>query len=63
MSSARNHKKRAHRSEKQHMESTRQMMQFSARADATFPLGIGAFSIFSRNRLGRRRTREKQTAQ
>ena len=63
MSSAWNHKKRSHRSVRRHMEATRQMMQFSARAGVTLPLGMGALSLFGRNRLGRRRTRGKQTAQ
>lgn len=63
MASAMKHKKRSHRSEKMHMASVRQMKQFSPRAGVTLPLGMGMFSAFGRHFLGRRRKREKQTAQ
>ena len=63
MSSAWKHRKRAHRSEKRHTESARQMKRFSPRAGVTLPLGIGVFSVFGRHFPGRKRKREKQAAQ
>ena len=60
MSSVLNHRKRAHRSERKHVESVRQMMQFSSRVGVILPWGMGGGSVFGRNFLGQRRKREKQ---
>lgn len=59
MSSAWNHRKRSHLSEKAHVECARQMMQFSPRAGALLPWGLGVLAPAVGRRTGRRASKKR----
>lgn len=59
MSSAWNHRKRSHLSEKAHVECARQMMQFSPMAGALLPWGLGVLAPAVGRRTGRRASKKR----
>ncbi len=62
MSSARNHQRRSHRSEKVHYVCVHQMKQFTPASGRNGPLLFGLFRIAGKHRLGRIRRAQKGTA-